>query len=96
MRRCAIVINNDQSGHNYPVTVVNYYVTGPLTQINNINIEEIPSLHSFLRRRKITINLAIFDYQVRLYGTTLNASIIRYITGQIEALKDLADRLERG
>ncbi|EXM30790.1 hypothetical protein FOTG_03781 [Fusarium oxysporum f. sp. vasinfectum 25433] len=96
MRCYAIVINNGQSGHNYLVTVVNYYVTGPLTQINNINIKEILSLHSFLRRRKITINLTIFDYQVRLYGTILNASIIRYITGQIEALKDLANRLEQG
>ncbi|ENH72222.1 hypothetical protein FOC1_g10006597 [Fusarium oxysporum f. sp. cubense race 1] len=114
MRRCAIVINNGQSGHNYPVTVVNYYLlTGPPTQINDIDIEEIPSLHSFLRRRKITSkdlphvdklqpiqqvnkHLAIFDCQVRLHGTTLNASIIGYITGQMEALKDLADRLERG
>jgi hypothetical protein len=42
------------------------------------------------------VNLAIFGCQVQLLGIKEDISLIEYIAGQIEALEDLADRLERG
>ncbi|KAI7760011.1 hypothetical protein LZL87_013884 [Fusarium oxysporum] len=111
MQRCIIIINNGQPGHNHPVRVVNRYAAGPPTDLNDIDIKYIPSLHSFFRRHKIIskylpyvdelqsiqqVNLAIFGYQVQLLGTREDISLIKYIRGQIEALEDLADRLERG
>ncbi|EMT66657.1 hypothetical protein FOC4_g10002985, partial [Fusarium odoratissimum] len=98
-------------GHGYPVSVVNDYITGPPTDINRLKFKHIPILHSFLRRYKITrkylphvdklppiqqVNLAIFGCQVQLLGIEEDTSLIEYIAGQMEALEDLADRLERG
>ncbi|KAI7762696.1 hypothetical protein LZL87_013986 [Fusarium oxysporum] len=111
MRCCAIVINNGQPGHGHPDSVVNDYITVPPTDINRLKFKNIPILHSFLRRHKITteylphveklspvqqVNLAIFGCQVQLLGIKEDEALIEYIAGQMEALEDLADRLEQG
>lgn len=103
MPRCAISIN----GHNHPVTAVDAYTNGNPTNINDLNIDDIPNLYAFLRHLNITskdlphvdklmpiqqVNLAIFDCTVRLLDTQ-NASIIPTITSELRALEDLANRL---
>ncbi|CVL13259.1 uncharacterized protein FPRN_15205 [Fusarium proliferatum] len=103
MRRCAIPINSGQPGHNQPGTASHRYVTGSPTNINDLNIDDIPNLYAFLQHQKITSKylphvdrwLPIpFDCRVRLLDIALNGAIIPYITSQMGALEDLANSLE--
>ncbi|KAM5520656.1 hypothetical protein FOXYSP1_14546 [Fusarium oxysporum f. sp. phaseoli] len=109
MRRCAIVINDGQRGCDWPVDVVNGYVTSQSTNINNIRITRIRSLHFDLRSREITseylpdvdelqpiqqVPRYLFGCQVLIEGTSHNTRVIQFIRRQRKALEGLADQLK--
>lgn len=111
MRRCAIEIDNSQPGHNHPINAVDDYAAGLPPEVHKLNFKYIPILQSFLRRHKITreylphidklstiqqVNLAIFGCQVQLLRQEVDITKIDYIACQMEALEDLAGRLEKG